>query len=157
VTTVSAQVEVRVEIRPGLDPVALERQVAEEGRRVAKALFLQVVSTVDASEVAQPGRVRQRREARWIATLFGRVRIRRYRVKDGPRTFHPVDHVLGLRQGEPSQGIRRLVADLARKFSYRDTARVVSLVTGDPFTYQQVSRLSSDDADGDRAVGRMDL
>jgi hypothetical protein len=62
-------------------------------------------------------------------------------VKVGVETFHPLDRVLDLQRSETSQALRRLVQDLAGRLSYRDIARVVSELTGEPFSYQNVNRI----------------
>ena len=69
-------------------------------------------------------------------------------MKHGGRTFHPLDDALRLRNGEASDAVRVLVTDLARRFSYRDVARIVSEVTGERFGYQQVSRLAGEQRRG---------
>lgn len=141
VPEVTAHVELRVAIPPGQDPTDLEKAIAQEGRRAARELYMRAVSTADEAAVAEAGGIRQRREARWIATLFGRVRVPRYRVKLAADTFHPLDKTLDLRRGEASQAVRKLVIELSHRMSYRDVAAVVTEITGEPFAYQQVSRL----------------
>jgi hypothetical protein len=144
---VTVQVELRVRVRPGQDATALERAIAEEGRRAARDLYLQVISEVEERAVSASGGTRQRREGRWVATLFGRVRVLRYRVHLASESFHPLDRVLDLRRGEASQVVRRLVVELSKRLSYRDVARVATELTGEPFAYQHVSRLVRDNAD----------
>lgn len=138
---VSVHVELAVKVRRGQDPVALEKAIAAEGRRAARELYMQVVESQDELAVAVSGGVRQRREPRWIATLVGRVRIRRYRVRDESASFHPLDRVLALGRGEASQALRVLIVELAERLSRRDVARTLSEITGESITYQHVSRL----------------
>jgi hypothetical protein len=138
---ISAQVEMRVYVRSGQDPVALERAIAAEGRRAARELYLWVLEAKDEQAVTTAGGARQRREARWVATLFGRVRIRRYRINHEAESFHPLDRALGLGRGEASQAVRVLVRELAQRLSHRDVARAVTAITGEPITYQHVNRL----------------
>lgn len=138
---VTTHVVLRVRVRPGQDPTALERAIADEGRRAARELYLAVIAAEDERSVGASVGARQRREARWIATLFGRVRILRYRVKVASESFHPLDRALDLRRSEASQALRRLVIDLSSRLSHRDVARVVTELTGEPFAYQQVGRL----------------
>jgi hypothetical protein len=147
VPEVRAQVELRVTVRAGQDPTALERAIAGEGRRAARDLYLRVVSAEDERAVTASGGARQRRESRWVATLFGRVRIFRYRVKLGRESFHPLDRRLDLGRSETSQAIRRLVIELASRLSYRDVARVVSELTGEPFAFQHVNRIVREEPD----------
>ena len=143
-TVVRTSVEVRIEVDQAGDPATLERRIAEEGRRVARELYQEAVSVIEQQAVAASGGIRQRREARWVATLFGRVRLSRYRLKDRGVSFHPLDRALGLRRGEPSVAVRQLVAELAPRFSYREIARVLTLLTGEGVSHQQVSRLAAD-------------
>jgi hypothetical protein len=144
---VSARHDVQVEVRPGVDPATLEWEVATEARRVARDLFLRAVAALEEEAISRNGGARQRREPRWVATVFGRVRLHRYRVRSGNRTFHPVDEILALRRGEASTAIRKIVFELTHKLSYRDTAYVLSVLTGERFTYQHVGRLLGEAAD----------
>ena len=144
---VSARHDLQVEVRVREDPATLEWEVATEARRVARDLFLCAVAALEEEAISQSGGARQRREPRWVATVFGRVRLHRYRVRSGDRTFHPVDEILGLRRGEASMAIRQIALELTRKLSYRDTAYVLSVLTGEHFTYQHVGRLLAKEAD----------
>lgn len=143
---VSARHDVQVEVRLGEDPATLEWEVAMEARRIARDLFLCAVAALEEEEISQSGGARQRREPRWVATVFGRVRLHRYRVKRGDSTVHPADEILGLRRGEASAAIRQTAIELTRKLSYRDTAYVLSVLTGEHFTYQHVGRLLAEAA-----------
>ena len=146
VPEVSTQVELKVKVWSGQDPTALERAIAAEGRRAAKELYRRVIETKDEQAVAAAGGARQRREVRWVATLFGRVRIRRSRVQQDAESFHPLDRALGLRRSEASEAARRLIVDLSKRFSYRDTARVMTEILGESFSYQHVARLLREEA-----------
>jgi hypothetical protein len=138
---ISTRVELKVKVRAGQDPVALERAIAAEGRRAARELYLRVLETMDEEVVTAAAGARQRREPRWVATVFGRVRIRRYRIKNEAESFHPLDRALGLSRGEASQALRLLVVELAQRLSHREIARAISEMTGERITYQHVSRL----------------
>ena len=72
---VSAKHDVQVEVRLGKDPAALEWEVAMEARRVARELFLCAVAALEEEAVSQSGGARERREPRWVATVFGQVRL----------------------------------------------------------------------------------
>lgn len=144
---VTARHDIQVEIRLAGDPATLEREIATEARRVARDLYLRAVAALEEEAISQNGGARQRREPRWVATVFGRVRLHRYRVRSGDRTFHPADEVLGLRRGEASMAVREIAMELTRKLSYRDTAYVLSVLTGERFTYQHVGRLLAGAAD----------
>ncbi|HYZ13650.1 MAG TPA: hypothetical protein VFA08_08615 [Actinomycetota bacterium] len=143
---VSARHDVQVEVSLGEDPVTLEWEIAMAARRVARDLFLCAVAALEEEAISQSGGARQRREPRWVATVFGRVRLHRYRVRRGDATFHPADEILRLRRGEASMAVREIAVELTRKLSYRDTAYVLSLFTGDRFTYQHVGRLLAEAA-----------
>jgi hypothetical protein len=144
---VTARHDIQVEIRLAGDPATLEREIATEARRVARDLYLRAVAALEEEAISQNGGARQRREPRWVATVFGRVRLHRYRVRSGDRTFHPADEILGLRRGEASMAVREIAIELTRKLSYRDTAYVLSVLTGERFTYQHVGRLLAGTAD----------
>ena len=144
---VSVRHDVQVEVRLEEDPATLEWEVAMEARRVARELFLCAVAALEEEAISQCGGARQLRESRWVATVFGRVRLHRYRVRSGDRTFHPADEILGLRRGEASKAVREIAIELTRKLSYRDAAYVLSVLTGERFTYQHVGRLLAGAAD----------
>jgi hypothetical protein len=137
----TTHVELRVKMRPRQDPAALETAIAAEGRRAARQLYLTAIESLDQEAVSSAPGSRQRRETRWVATLFGRVRIARYRVKHRERSWHPLDEVLDLRRGEATRAIQQVVIGLSDRLSYRDIARVITELTGEGFTYQHVSRL----------------
>ena len=131
---VSVVVELRVAVDEGADPVALEQHVAAEGRRAARELYREALRALDQMASDAVGGARQRLEERWIATTFGRARIWRYRVKAEGRSFHPLDRALGLSPAEPSPALRETVCDLATRLPYRQTAELVSRITGEPFS-----------------------
>jgi hypothetical protein len=141
VAKITAHVDLQVKVRPGDDPGTLERAIAAEGRRAARELYLRVVEAMDEQALATTKGARQRREPRWVATLFGRVRILRYRVKNETESFHPLDRILDLRRSEASRAARHLIMELARRLSYRDVAQVITEITGETFTYQHVNRV----------------
>lgn len=137
---VSYEVELSVEVDPASDPISFEEAIAAEGRRAARELYGRAVQAYD-ERAAASGGTRKRLEPRWVTTLFGRVRIRRYRVKMGDETFHPVDQALGLERGEPSPALRKRVRNLARSLPYREVAQVMTELIGEPFSYETVSRI----------------
>jgi hypothetical protein len=134
VPEVSVVVELRVAVDEQPDPLALERQVAAEGRRAARQLFGQVLRALDEEAARASGGARQRLECRWVATTFGRIRIWRYRVKGEGGSLHPLDRRLGLSQAEPSPALREAVCDLATRVPYRQVAEVICRLTGEPFS-----------------------
>jgi hypothetical protein len=144
---VRARHDVQVDVRLGEHPAMLEWGVAMEARRVARDLYLRAIAALEEEAISQCGGARLRREPRWVATVFGRVRLHRYRVRRGAATLHPADEILGLRRGEASMAIRQIALELTRKLSYRHTAYVLSVLTGERFTYQHVSRLLAEVAD----------
>lgn len=133
---VSVVVKLRVEVEDNQDPAALERAVAAEGRRAARELFAGAVRALEREVLPGTG-ARQRLEPRWVATMFGRVRVWRYRVKsDEGTTSHPLDVAMGWSQAEPSAALREAVCDLALRLPYRQVAAVCSRLTGEPFSHR---------------------
>lgn len=128
---VSVEVELRVKVDEEVDPVALERAVAEQGRRAAKELYREALRALEGHAVAAAGGAKQRVEERWVATTFGRIRIWRYRVKGEEGSFHPLDRALGLAQAEASPGLREAVCDLAVRVPYRQVSHVLSRLVGE--------------------------
>lgn len=78
---VSVVVELRVDVEPGGNPVELEKAVDAEGKRAARELYVKALQTIDDEATASADAARQRLEHRYVATLFGRVRIHRWRVR----------------------------------------------------------------------------
>lgn len=138
---VSVVVELRVAVEPGVDPVVLERAIAEEGRRGSKELYRAALGVLDAQAVEETAGARQRIEERWVATVFGRMRIWRYRVKGNGGSFHPLDRALGLSQSEPSPALREAVCDLATRVPYRQVAELAARLTGEPFSHLSAWRV----------------
>jgi hypothetical protein len=146
---IGTSVQLSVNAEAGSDPIALERAIAEEGRRAARELYLQVLRVWDQEATVASAGIRQRTEPRWVATLFGRVRILRYRVRRDNQTFHPLDRVLRLDRHEASAALREVIRELAEKASYRTAARAIELITGEAFSYQDVRRLARTDKLGE--------
>jgi hypothetical protein len=140
VPEVSVVVELRVAVEPDFDPVALERAVREQGRHAAKELYRAALRAADEQAVEASGGARQRLEQRWVATMFGRIRIFRYRVKAGGGSFHPLDRVLGLSGAEPSAGLRELLCFLSTRLPYRQAAEVAARLTGEDASAQSAWR-----------------
>jgi hypothetical protein len=141
----SARLIVELEVEGHDDPVALEQAIVNEGRRAARDLYRAAVEDADRSAVEASGGTRQRVEERWIATLMGRVRIGRYRVRVGNRTLHPLDGMLDLRAGEPSPAVRSLVKRLSDRFSSRQIAEILGEITGATFSRHIVLRIFEED------------
>lgn len=128
---VSVVVELRVSVEDEVDSVALERAVAAEGRRAARELHGEVFKVLDHRATHATEGARQRLEPRWVATLSGRVRIWRYRVRGPEGSFHPLDRAYGLAQAEASPALREAVCDLALRVPYRQVAEVTSRLVGE--------------------------
>jgi hypothetical protein len=132
----------RVKYHPDEDLVALEQAIAAEGRRAARDLFLELASVLDAESVQASAGVRQRLEVRWVATLMGRIRLRRYRVKAEGKSFHPLEQRLQLGQAEASPAVLASARDLATLgLTYRQIAAVLTQFTGAPITRQTAWRM----------------
>jgi hypothetical protein len=132
----------RVQYDPDQDLVALEQAIAAEGRRAARDLYQELASILDAASVQASAGVRQRLEARWVATLMGRIRLQRYRVKADSKTFHPLDQRLQLGQAEASPAILASARALATLgLNYRQIAAVLTQFTGAPIARQTAWRM----------------
>lgn len=125
--------------------MALEHAIVDEGRRAARDLYRAALSDADRSAIEASGGTRQRVEERWIATLMGRVRVGRYRVRVGNQTHHPLDDRLDLRGGEPSPAIRSLVQRLSKRFSSRQITEILGEITGATLSRHIVLRILEDD------------
>jgi hypothetical protein len=140
--TANVALQLRVEVQPGADPAVIEQLVAGEGRRAARELYREMIRALDEDAVAAVNGSRQRLEERWLATLMGRIRIARYRVKVGARSLHPLDTSLGLGRSEVSPALSRLVVALSSTMSYRNAAQIVSWITGEPVSPQACMRIA---------------
>jgi hypothetical protein len=163
-SVVGIGVQIEVEVDQGSDASSIEQAIAAEGRRAARELYRKVVDVLDAEITTASGGARQRREPRWVATLFGRVRILRYRVRSGgvaPRpngarpgrsrasgsirggrkSHTPLDLRLGLTRGEASPALRELVRELSSVLPDRKITHVVRWVTGESLSRQGVGRI----------------
>lgn len=129
---VSVVVELCVDLQLGDNPVQMERAILAEGRRAARELYIKALQTLDEAALSCLQGARQRLEPRYIATLFGRVRIHRWRVRSRERgSFHPLDRALHLGQAEPSAALRETLCDLATRIPYRQVAEVSQTITGE--------------------------
>lgn len=142
VPEVSIRVELRVRVEDEVDPLVLEARIAAEGRRAGRELYLASVATIDEGTA---GTGRQRREERWVATTFGRVRIQRYRVKGTEGSTHPTDDVLGLARSEASPGLRETICELALRLPYRQAAQVASRICGEPISHRAAWKVLQDE------------
>ncbi len=138
---VSVKVELRIAVEPGVDPVALERAVAEQGRLGSKELYRAALRALDVHSIQATGGALQRLEERWVATLFERIRIWRYRVRADGGSIHPLDRALGLSQAEASPALREAVCDLATRVPYRQVAELTARLTGEPISHQSTWRI----------------
>lgn len=138
---VSVVVELRVAVENDLDPLEFEHAVAAEGRRAAKELYRSALEVADRRAIERSSGARQRLEARWVATTFGRVRVWRYRVKSPAGTHHPLDLALGWSQAEPSAALREAVCDVALRVPFRQVGAIVSRLTGEPFSVMSAWRV----------------
>jgi hypothetical protein len=139
---VTLSTTLRVKLRSNQDPIALEQAIADEGRRAARDLYVEVARALDADAVRSSGGTRQRLDTRWIATLIGRLRLPRYRVMGDRRSFHPLDERLLLDRSEASPAIVASARTLAAEgLTYRQLAVVLTHFTGAPFSPQTVWRM----------------
>jgi hypothetical protein len=141
VPEVSVVVELRVAVDERADPVLLEQRVAAEGRRAARQLYRMALRVLDEILTQAAVGARQRTEERWLATSFGRIRIWRYRVRDGDGSFHPLDRALQLSQAEASPALRETICDLATRVPYRQAAEIAERLTGEPLSHQGAWRI----------------
>jgi hypothetical protein len=132
----------RLSYHPEHDLVALERAMADEGRRAAREFYQELARILDAAVVRRPSEIRQRLERRWVATLMGRVRLQRYRVKKDGKTYHPLDRSLQLGHAEASPALLASARELAAiGLTYRQAAAVLGHFTGAPIAPQTVWRM----------------
>lgn len=142
----SVAVVLRVDVDEGVDSVALEEAIAAEGRRAARELYREALRVLDEQAVQSAGMTRHRLESRWVATLVGRIRIRRYRVRDKAGSLHPLDRALGLGGSQVSPALRDVVFDLALRLPYRQAAEVASRMIGEVIPHQSVWRVLQEEA-----------
>jgi hypothetical protein len=139
--TIHLNLDLSARIEPGADPITLEEVVAAEGRRAARELYREIVRMLDEDMAIAEAASRQRLEERWVSTLMGRVRIARYRMKEGDRTYHPLDSVLDLSRGETSPGLRAAIGSLSGSVSWRQLSKILRWVTGETVSPQTCRRV----------------
>lgn len=136
---VSVVVELRVRIDDRIDPVALEHEVCAQGRQAARTLYREALEALD-RDLASAG-ARCRREPRWVATLMGRIRIRRWRIATPEGTVVPLDHALGLGAAEPTPALREAICALGVRVPYRQAAEISARITGEELSHQSAWRI----------------
>jgi hypothetical protein len=146
VTQAGVDVTLGVDVHPDIDPVALEEAIASEGRRAARQLYAEALRLLDEQVVQASGLPRHRLEGRWVATLVGRIRIRRYRVRDRVGSGHPLDRALGLGASQVTVALRKVIFDLALRLPYRQAAEVASRMIGETLPHQSVWRVLQEEA-----------
>lgn len=140
-TSVVVTVELHIEVTPDRNAIDLEGAIGAEGRRAARELYGEMMRVLDELATQASGTTRQRLEARWVATPFGRVRLWRHRVKEHDRTFHPLDRMYGLGRSEYSPALQALIGEFSPGLPYRRAAEALSRIVGEPLSYQSVWRL----------------
>lgn len=148
-TTVAVTVELHIEVTPHGAAIELEEAIGAEGRRAARELYGEMMSILDDVATQASGGARQRLEARWVATPFGRVRLWRHRVKGSGETFHPLDRMYGLDRSEYSPALSALVREFSPGLPYRRAAEGLSHLLGEPVSHQSVWRLLRKDPQHD--------
>ncbi len=132
---VSVVVELRVRVDAGSDPASLERDIQAQGRQAARELYREALHALDDELVAAAG-ARCRLEARWIFTLVGRIRIRRWRVSTPSGSVIPLDRALGPCSAEPTPALRETICDLSVRLPFRQAAQICSRITGEELSHQ---------------------
>jgi len=141
IVSVTVQVQVEVPNDPGaIQPLEVERAVRAEGQRAAREFYAKVLAQIEQAALQGTSAPKCRREARWVSTCFGRMKITRYRVTD-PSCPHPLDQLMGFGKAEASIGLREAICDLALRLPYRQVAEVASAHTGQVICHQSAWRV----------------
>ncbi len=129
------------------DHAEVERQIEVRGREFQRLVLQGRLDRMFAEEAEQmrrrptPGRLRVRE--RWLETIFGRVKVRRYGVRRaGQRSSRfRLDRRLRLPREMYSMGLRRRVAEEARSQSWDQAVTRVDTTTGGHVPKRQAEQL----------------
>lgn len=76
-----------------------------------------------------------------MATLFGRLRVWRHKVRGVDKSWHPLGRALGLSQAEASRGPREAVCDLSLRLPFHQAAAIVARITGEHMSTRSAWRI----------------
>lgn len=129
---------------------ALEKYVAEEGRELERRLLQAHLDLRAARE--QPVDVRgadgirrtaQRVRARVLLTIVGEVIVKRWAYEaKGAKELHPADAALNLPADRYSFGVRRLIAEEARRGSFDEVVEQTKKILGVVVPKRQIEELT---------------
>jgi hypothetical protein len=133
-----------------MDHAELENLVQEDGRELLRQLLqghvaLRGLLEQRAPVVGADGEVltHLRDSSRWLATIFGPVRVERLQVgARGRESLHPLDAELNLPREMQSFGVQRRVAEEAAKGSFDEVVKVMEEHTGAPVSKRQAEQLA---------------
>lgn len=127
----------------------LERKLAEDGRELMRLLLQAHLETRSPGAASEPvvdaegqERKTQRLHERDLATVFGKVQVRRLGYgAEGAESLHPLDGELNLPRELYSHELRRRAAEEVAKGSYDEAVASLAGVTGSPVPKRQVEEL----------------
>lgn len=127
----------------------LERKLAEEGRELMRRLLQAHLETRSPGAASAPvvdaegqERKSQRLHERDLATVFGKVEVRRVGYgAEGAESLHPLDGELNLPRELYSHELRRRAAEEVAKGSYDEAVATLAGVTGSTVPKRQVEEL----------------
>ena len=114
----------------------LERTIFTAVMAAGRELLVQAFSVLE--QTVTTG-ARQRRRRRYLLTRFGEIRFHRWQTRTEAGYGYPLDEALGLTPGDPcSAWVRQTAAWLAQAHSYRQAARLLSKMIGQPVDHRRL-------------------
>ena len=129
-----ATVTLRVGVPKQPTLASLERAIFTELQAAGRELLAQAFSIVE--ERALTG-ARQRRRRRYLITRFGELRFFRWQTRTENGYGYPLDEALKISSADPcSAWVRETAAWLAQAHPYRQAARLLSKMIGEPVDHR---------------------
>lgn len=115
---------------------ALETAIFRSLQAAGRELLVQAFGMLE--ERVLTGR-RQRRRRRYLITRFGELRFSRWQTRTERGYGYPLDAALGLHPGDPcSAWVRQTTAFLAQAHPFRQAARLLSAMIGQPIDHRRL-------------------
>jgi hypothetical protein len=115
---------------------ALERAIFKSLQAAARELLVEAFGALE--ERVATG-AKQRRRRRYLLTRFGEIRFSRWQTRTEAGYGYPLDEALGLAPGEPcSAWVRETAAWLAQAHPFRQAARLLSRMIGQPIDHRRL-------------------
>ena len=129
-------VTVRVPLPKQATLAALERAIFKALQAAGRELLLQAFHRLEPQVLTG---AKQRRRRRYLLTRFGEIRFFRWQCRTEQGYGYPLDEALRISPGDPcSAWVRQSAAWLAQAHPYRQAARLLSKMIGEPIDHRRL-------------------